>query len=228
MSAEYPAVAARTGVAFWLFAIVVGACAGQLDASQSPSPAPQQAPPLTAALEGAPPPPPGTDKVINYDRHGTVVAACAQKSGASPADNQGTPSTEVWITDGRDVWKLSTALGSCDPAWSPDGARLAVAAPDGIWILSGQNQKQGERFTDVRLASDPESTLLVFSRPRWSPDGRLLAAIVRNGTATWVEVMDVASGRRVFKSQPGASDVAWGNDSSSLKIGGRVVPLPEP
>jgi dipeptidyl aminopeptidase/acylaminoacyl peptidase len=216
-----------------LLPVAVATCATftALSGAQQPaSPGQKQpAPPLTGTLEGAPPPPPGTEKVLNYDRHGTLIAACAQKPGHPVPDGGRTiPPTEVWITDGRDVWKTATGLGTCDPAWSPDGSKLAVSAPDGIWVLSGANQQDGERFTDVRVAAHPAATSdhLSFEKPAWSPDGTRLAAVVRTGPSSWVEVMDVTTGRRLYKSEPGAIDYRWGADSQSLTIGGRTVQVP--
>ena len=181
-----------------------------------------------SGFDSPPPPPPGTEKVVNYDRRGHVVAACALKPGADVAHGKRTiRPTEVWITNGRDVWKTATGLGTCDPAWSPDGTRLAVAAPDGIWLLSGQNQQQGERFTDMRVAEGPapQADGVGFSKPRWSPDGRKLAAVVDGGGTTWIEVMDVQTGKRLFKSDTGRNEYSWDPDSASITIAGKTVRL---
>ena len=210
------------------FALSLVLGAGTAEAQASPQPATPPAPqPATRDLPvgEAPPPPPGTEKVLSFDRRGDLIAACAQKKAA--ANQSGAPATEVWVTDGRDVWKTGSVMGACDPAWSPDGARLAVAAPDGIWLLSGKQQQQGERLTDVRAAdvASSESGRVAFAKPRWSPDGAYVAALVTDDGATWVEVLEVATGKRTFKSASNVTTFEWCKDARSLDIGGQCVSI---
>src|SRR5262245_21557009 len=75
----------------------------------------------------APPPPPGTERVLSFDWHGNRVAACAVEPGGDILIGaRRVLRTQVWIADPKLVTKTSMPAGTCDPAWSPDGRRLAV------------------------------------------------------------------------------------------------------
>ncbi len=62
-----------------------------------------------------------------------------------------------------------TTLGGRDPAWSPDGLRIAFTADrgtgDDIWVMDADGSDQ------ARLTSSPVSE----SDPAWSPDGTRIA-----------------------------------------------------
>ena len=65
-------------------------------------------------------------------------------------------------------------LGACDPAWSPDGRRLAVTAAEGLWVFPA-NSSEGALRVESRLPlGSIEFNYRAFSSPRWSPDGALL------------------------------------------------------
>ena len=78
--------------------------------------------------------------------------------------------------DGGDVWSIDLASGrearlvesAFNPAYSPDGTRIAVdaswAGPRSIWTLDGRGRNPQQITTDV-------SEAVVHLRPRWSPDG---------------------------------------------------------
>ena len=205
-------------------AIAVGGSIAQ------PVPGLAQAPGVVwRAATDPPPPPPGTTRVVNYDRNGKRLAACAEKAGSSiQVGGRSVPATEVWITDGDAVWKTSIGAATCDPAWSPDGQRLVVSAPDGLWLLSGPQQRAGERLVDARRSDQGANGAgnLVLSKPRWSPNGARVAYVASSGGATFVEAVDVGTGRLIWKSGPETYAFTWGADSRSLVIGGNTVRIP--
>jgi dipeptidyl aminopeptidase/acylaminoacyl peptidase len=181
------------------------------------------------SAQAPPPPPPGTVRILNFDTHEGKMAACAETTSPPLVRGARTfPATEVWITDGQAVWKTATPLGTCDPSWAPDGTKLAVTSLDGLWVLSGVQQQQGDRIVEARAVERPatEFDYTAITRPRWSPNGTRIAYLVSNGGTSWVEVVDVASRRRIYKSREETYGFAWGADSRSLVIGGNTVLVP--
>jgi Tol biopolymer transport system component len=119
------------------------------------------------------------------------------------------------------------APGACDPAWSPDGKRLAVTDADGLgffqWIrpavaLVAESKLPPGQLTDY--------TYRAFSRPGWSPDGMLVALVVTNAATSWVEVFDSRSGTLFYTSPPESFTFRWGPTSRDLKVGDLDVRLP--
>jgi Tol biopolymer transport system component len=80
------------------------------------------------------------------------------------------------------------------PSWSPDGARLAVAGGDGMYVIDLSTH----RFVRVSRGSFGSNPVA----PAWSPDGRFLSYIDAEG----VEIVDVRAHllRRVL-TIPGAT-----------------------
>ncbi|MCA1560968.1 MAG: hypothetical protein LC804_12115 [Acidobacteria bacterium] len=193
------------------------------------TPSRQSAPSPTAA----PAPPRGAVRLVNYDRHGSKVAMCGEMPAAEAQlmmrNARRIPPTQVWIDDGGTIRKVVTGLGACDPAWSPDGARLALTAPDGVWVIRTAADV-GERLVDASRQgpADPsnEFDYVSFSKVRWAPDGTRLAFVASNGGTSWIEVVDAASGDRLFRSEAGTSSFTWGADSRSLDLGGRTAKVP--
>lgn len=80
--------------------------------------------------------------------------------------------SEVWLVrpDGSDARRISTVPGATQPAWSPDGATLAIAAQPtdastpGIYLLDVESE-------EVEELADTE---YVDSFPVWSPDGEFV------------------------------------------------------
>lgn len=197
--------------------------------------APSQIPPVNV--------PPGATRVVNADRaRGGALAICAET--ADPPIELGVKrilSTFVWIDEGRVNERgertvrriVATGPGACDPAWSPEGKRLAVASPDGLWVFVDPTSEKprGERIVDTTgrpesVAPATEYKGLTLSRPKWSPDGVRIAYLASNGGTTWVEAVDAATGKRAFKSEPENYSFTWGVDARSLRVGDKTTPIP--
>ncbi|HYN83757.1 MAG TPA: CehA/McbA family metallohydrolase [Pyrinomonadaceae bacterium] len=98
--------------------------------------------------------------------------------------------------------------GATDPAPSPDGRTLAVAARGWLWAVDLAT-REARRLT--RGAG-------LDSRPAWSPDGKQLAFVRDDGRDTSVVVLDLASGReRVAVDTPALDlDPAFSRDGRAL------------
>jgi Tol biopolymer transport system component/TolB-like protein/Tfp pilus assembly protein PilF len=126
------------------------------------------------------------------------------------------PSDVFGKYEGGDLWSIDLetrkerrlAEGAYDPAWSPDGTRLAVesswAGPRRLWLLDAHGRNPQQLTTD---ASETVSHL----RPRWSPDGGRLVFKNVDQTKFDVRVVDVTSKRLAWVTNDLAQDVdpAW-------------------
>ena len=103
---------------------------------------------------------------------GGLLATAPTAEGAYPGSNgkiafeRGVPRhIFVMNADGSNVVDLGPGA---DPAWSPDGSRIAFEEGVDIWVMNADGSDR-HRITD-----DPASTRRV-SAPTWSPDGSLIA-----------------------------------------------------
>ncbi len=172
--------------------------------------------------------PPGAVRLVNHARHGSQVAICAEEAG--PPIEQGVrviPRTRVWVYDGVEMRQVGTAPGTCDPTWSPDGTRVAVVAPNGLWVLSADLRKTMHLFDTVHgdLPSEGQTRHTVTGL-KWAPDASRLAFLVGTGATSWVEIVDATTGHVIHSSDPETYEFAWGTDSRSIIFGSRVVRLP--
>ena len=122
-----------------------------------------------------------------------------------PGDVFGEDQTvDVWSVDVETGREAVLVRNASNPAWSPDGSRIAVdaswAGPRRLWVLDarGRNPKQ---------VSGDTSEEVVHIRPRWSPDGEHIVFQNIERTKFDIRVVHVASGRMVSVTNDPSIDV---------------------
>jgi hypothetical protein len=159
-----------------------------------------------------------------------------------PAGNPGPPASYTWYTerspsapivfmsdrtgryelytidpDGTNLTPLTTTSGNFDPAWSPDGKKIAFE--------SDRNQPKGAEIYVLTLADKSIQRLTTNPAndrtPKWSPDGKFIVfASDRNGGKYQIYRMaaDGSSGNKPTQLTSGAenSDPSWSTDGKSI------------
>ena len=128
--------------------------------------------------------------------------------------------TAVWAGEASELHRLNAGSGACDPAWSPDGRRLAVTRPTACGFFPRILPRAALRVeSKVPIGELTEYTFRAFSRPEWSPDGALVALLVTNGGTSWVEVFEASTGSLFYTSPPETYSFSWGSTARDLKVG---------
>ncbi len=167
----------------------------------------------------------GTVQVWLAGRHGSsrllldgltaVDGLCWSPDGRRLAVSVSTPDdlADVWVVnaDGTGTVNLTpdpkpAVFQDRDPAWSPDGARIAFTSNRSgttrLWLMEADGSSPRRVFPDTVVASERQ--------PAWSPDGTRLAFLSASETGAGVAVSRVdGSGLQVFTSPFAAASPTW-------------------
>ncbi len=84
-------------------------------------------------------------------------------------------------------------IGVQEPAWSPDGKRIAVSYLDRIWTMTPDGKQARAVFQDLET-SRPQDRDLIEREPAWSPDGNRLAFAADRGEGFDIFVVAIKNG----------------------------------
>lgn len=115
--------------------------------------------------------------------------------------------------DGTAVRRLMTTVGSAvEPAWSPDGARIAFYHRDDIWLVN----TDGSHATRLYAGS----ALTNADTPAWSPDGeRIVFTAGAIAPFAAVVTINVNDGTQRKLTTPGPNAPAWSPSGDLIVFG---------
>src|SRR4030095_1145038 len=86
-------------------------------------------------------------------------------------------------------------VGLQEPAWSPDGKRIAVSYLDRIWTMTPEGKQAravSPSFSSVAQGAKEDAT--IEREPSWSPDGNRIAYAADRGDGFDIFVVTIRNG----------------------------------
>jgi dipeptidyl aminopeptidase/acylaminoacyl peptidase len=202
---------------------------GDSTPSQASSPSARPSPTLVEALVVPTLPP--TEAPVSTE----ATVAIAQTPGATPvgggvgqvafaSNRDGVPQIYLVNFDGSDPTRLTNLTdGACQPAWSPDGQRLAFTSP----CNSNKDVYNGAQIFVMDVdGSDLEPLPSVPGGdfdPTWSPDGERIAftSIRDNHTQIYVVDVDTKATTNLSNNRAAEMQAAWSPTGAELLFTGQ-------
>jgi Tol biopolymer transport system component len=158
-----------------------------------------------------------------------VLLAFPAEAGAAPARIAFDSGDDVALVNadgsGRTTLVHTAGRTAGDPAWSPDGTRLAITIGDDKYFTARINVVGADGSGMRQITPTGSRTSYEFA-PDWSPDGSRIAFVrnrfAKSGVKSSVVVVNAdGSGARTLvsaSSRPfgGIDDVTWGPDGTRL------------
>ena len=93
------------------------------------------------------------------------------------------------------VGHAQSPVGVQEPAWSPDGKRIAVSYLDRLWTMTPDGKQARAIIQDLKTSSPQAPQDLVIERePAWSPDGNRIAFAADRGEGFDIFVVTIKNG----------------------------------